>query len=138
MVRNPLYPTKYLPEAVTRQARRFAALVRRHPDFTLAAPVAPGVVTFRAMPDGVDPLDLDALNAELRGRVNATGEAYLSYVELRSRYVLRFVVCCLPRTVDADRAWEVVTDAFLGLLVDSSWPGLRWDRQRTTWHPGTR
>ena len=137
-MRNPLYPTKYLPEAVTRQARRLAALVRRHPDFVLAAPVAPGVVTFRAMPEGVDPLELDALNAQLRQRVNDTGEVYLSYLELRGHYVLRLLICCLPRAVDADRAWEVVTDAFLGILLDATWPGLRWDRQRTTWHPGPR
>ena len=135
---TPLYPTKYLPEAVTREARRFAVLVRRHPDFALAAPVAPGVVTFRAMPEGVDPLVLDALNAELRERVNDTGEVYLSHVELRGRYVLRFAVCRLPRAVDAGRAWEVVTDAFLGILVDSTYSGLRWEWLRTTWHPASR
>ena len=54
------------------------------------------------------------------------------------RYGLRLVICCLPRAVDADRAWEVVTDTFLGILLDATWPGLRWDRQRTTWHPGPR
>ena len=124
-------PTKSMPEHLVRLALRFARCVEADPDFELAGPLAPGVVCFRAAPHGLDAGALDALNADLLGRVNATAELCLSPIRLGGRYALRLGLGRPPAVADIPRAWEVVTDAFHGILVDSTDPNLRWDFQRT-------
>lgn len=123
-------PTRYVPEALTHLTQRFAGWVERDPDFELTPPSAPDAVHFRAVPDGLHGEALDLLNANLRERVNETGEVYLSRAEHRGRYVLRLALRHLPGACDIARAWEVLGDAFRGILVDSDDPVLRWGNPR--------
>jgi aromatic-L-amino-acid decarboxylase len=60
--------------------------------FELMAPPSLGLVCFRTAPRGVTAVELDALNATLLKRVNASGEVYLSHTRLAGRFALRLVV----------------------------------------------
>ena len=87
------------------QARRVASWIDDHPDLEVAAPVPMSTVCFRADPTWLDAADereaaLTALNRELLGRINASGEAYLSHTVLGGRYVLRLATGNLRTTDD--------------------------------------
>ena len=88
-----------------RLARLFASWVEAAPGWEIVAPVPFSLVCFRR--EGSD-----EENAALLDRVNATGEAYLSYTVLDGRYVLRLAVGH-HRTTEADvrRAWELLQEA---------------------------
>jgi aromatic-L-amino-acid decarboxylase len=102
-----------------RLARLFTGWVDRDPDFELLAPTILSVVCFRAAPDEVDPTRLDALNAALLDRVNASGEVFLSHTRLRGRFALRLAVGHI-RTTEAHvaRAWELLRDSLAAVRVD--------------------
>ena len=123
-------PTRYVPGQFVRQALRFAEWVEADPDFELAGVHSPGVVCFRAAPPGLDAQALDALNADLLDRVNAGAEVSLSRTRAGGGAALELVVGGASGTADVERAWDVVTDAFRGILVDSTDPRLRWDCER--------
>ena len=93
-----------------RLARLLAEWVDEDPAFERVAPVPFGVVCFRAVPPGVE--DLDALNERILGRVNDSGEMFLSHTKLGGRYVLRMAIGNI-RTTEADvrRAWELLQGA---------------------------
>ncbi|MGH9162371.1 MAG: pyridoxal phosphate-dependent decarboxylase family protein [Vicinamibacteraceae bacterium] len=102
-----------------RLARRFASWVDHHPDFERLAPVPLSVVCFRAAPRAVADADraereeaLDAVNAALLDRVNASGEAFLSHTRVGGRFALRLAIGHL-RTTEAhvSRAWELLRAA---------------------------
>jgi aromatic-L-amino-acid decarboxylase len=77
-----------------RLARGFADWIDAEPGFERLAPVPFSVVAFRHVPAGLagDEAAVDAHNARLLDRLNATGEVYLSHTKLRGRYALRFAV----------------------------------------------
>lgn len=75
-----------------RLAACFGEKLARDPDFELLAPVSLSLVCFRAAPRSVPPEGLDALNATLLERVNASGEVFLSSTRLSGRTALRLVV----------------------------------------------
>ena len=68
-------------------ARQFATRLRDAPDFELAVEPQANIVCFRHSPAGV--LDLDALQARVRGRVLAQGEFYLVQTRLSGALWLR-------------------------------------------------
>ena len=108
-------------------AQEFTRLVAAHPDFELADPASEHQVCFRAAPDRLDETTLNRLNLELQQRVNASGELELGRYQLRDRYFLRLEADAVSNArITAARAWEVINDAFLGILVDSGDPGMRW------------
>lgn len=72
-------------------ARRFAAWVEAEPGFVLAAPVALGIVAFRAVGGGTGEAD-DAFNERLLAEVNAAGPVFLSHSKLAGRIVLRVAI----------------------------------------------
>ena len=110
---------------------QFAELVQADPDFELVAPASPVQVCFRAVPDGLEDEALNDLNADLLERVNASGELELESVRLGDRYALLLAVEHVSRAESSiARAWEVIGDAFRGILVDSTDPGLRWQFNR--------
>jgi aromatic-L-amino-acid decarboxylase len=94
-------------------ARMLAGWVDAHPDFTRAAPAPFSVVCFRWEPSDLD-LDaatLDALNADLLERVNATGEIFISHTKLHDRYVLRVAIGHERTTLEhVDRAWSLLRE----------------------------
>ena len=95
-----------------RLARRFADWVDDAPDVERLAPVPLSVVAFRFRPPGLDDEALDALNAAVLDRVNASGEVFLSHTRVSGRYAIRLAVGNL-RTTEAHvrRAWELLQEA---------------------------
>lgn len=106
----------------TDPGRMFAALMKTDPEFELEV-AAPGLVCFRVAPHGLDAGQLDVLNAELLERVNATAEVLLASERRNDRYVLRLTLNPARHTEsDVCRSWDVVRDAFLGIVVDRCFP----------------
>jgi aromatic-L-amino-acid/L-tryptophan decarboxylase len=93
-------------QAVIREHVRLATLfeewVRDEPGWELCAPRHFSLVCFRREGD-------DAVNEELLGRVNASGEVFLSHTRLGDRFVLRLAVGN-ARTMEDDvrLAWDVL------------------------------
>jgi aromatic-L-amino-acid decarboxylase len=73
-------------------------------------------VVFRYAPAGREAGDLDAINAAILERVNASGEVFLSHTVVRGSYALRVAVGNL-RTREAHvlRAWRLILDAAAAL-----------------------
>jgi aromatic-L-amino-acid decarboxylase len=102
-----------------RLARRFADWVATDPDFELAAPVAMGVVCFRANPVDRPVSDLDVLNRRLVGRVTATGRVSLTTTELAGRVTMRLAIAnVLTTEAHLREAWTLVHDALNRELVE--------------------
>ncbi len=112
------------------QAQRIVAWIEAHPDLEVVAPVPMSTVCFRAIPDWApvpntpdddpeaDPRAeaLDALNQTLLGRINASGEAYLSHTVLDGAYVLRLATGSLRTTDDGLTATCALIDRELDVL----------------------
>ena len=96
-------------------AREFAEWVRADPDWQVAAPVPFSLVCFRYAPGGVHEEALNAINARILERVNASGEVFLSHTKLGDMYVLRLAVGNI-RTEERHlrRAWELLRSAATG------------------------
>lgn len=108
-------------------AQEFTRLVEVHPDFELAAPTSEHQVCFRAAPDRLDETALNRLNLELQQRANASGEVELGRYQVRDRYFLRLEADAVSNArTSAARAWEVIGDAFVGILIDSGDPRMMW------------
>ena len=72
-----------------RLAALFARWVSETPGFELAAPQRMGIVCFRHAPETVLPNAMDQLNAGIVERVNAAGDAYLTWTRLRDGVCMR-------------------------------------------------
>ena len=95
-------------------ARMFADNIRSHNEFELMADVRFSVVVFRCRPPRLahDPAAVDALNARILERVNASGEVFLSHTKVRDRYALRLAVGNLRTSRETiARAWQLVQEA---------------------------
>ena len=85
-----------------RLANLFAGWVEADPDWELVSPQRFSLVVFRFK-------GTDEQNEALLGRVNASGELFISHTRLRERYVLRLAIGN-ARTTEEDvrRAWDVL------------------------------
>lgn len=93
-------------------ARELASWVEAEPCWRLMAPVPFALVCFRYAPDGVPDEEADALNERILGRVNASGEAYLSHTKLGGRFTLRVAIGNLrTERRHVARAWELLREA---------------------------
>ena len=72
-----------------RLASLFARWVSETPGFALAAPQRMGIVCFRFAPESALPDAMDGVNAAIVERVNASGDAYLTWTRLRGRVCMR-------------------------------------------------
>ncbi len=83
------------------------------PDAERLAPVPFSVVAFRFHPPGLDDEDrLDAVNQAILGRVNDSGEVFMSHTRVRGRYAIRLAIGNLRTTEEhVQRAWELLTEA---------------------------
>jgi aromatic-L-amino-acid decarboxylase len=91
--------------------REFAERVRNAPGFEVVAPVPFSTVCFRAMPPGT-PEEQDAANERILGRVNESGEVFLSHTKLRGRFVLRLAIGNLRTTrAHVELAWVLIREA---------------------------
>jgi aromatic-L-amino-acid decarboxylase len=88
-----------------RLARMFADLVDADPDWERLAPVPFSTVCFRYRRGD----DLDAKNAAILERVNASGQVFLSHTKLAGRYTLR-VAIGNPRQTEAHvaKCWSLL------------------------------
>src|SRR5437762_6065333 len=106
-----------------RLANLFADWINSDNGFELVARVSMGVVCFRwvgsarradrtlqrGVPTGES--DLDALNSEIVGRINASGRAYLTQTKLRDRTVMRIGLGNVLTTEEHLRAaWEMIQE----------------------------
>jgi len=91
-------------EAVNRgfeMAEVAEAAVRELPNWEVVTPAQMGIVTFRCIPEGLSPEELNRLNRELIEEMIADGFAMISSTVLRGQTVLR--MCTInPRTTEAD------------------------------------
>lgn len=75
--------------------------VRDLPEWEVTTPARMGIVTFRCVPTGAAPAEVDALNAALVGAMVRDGLAFLTSTRLGGRPVLR--LCPInPRTTESD------------------------------------
>ncbi len=95
-----------------RLAELFGGWVAAEPGWEQVAPVSFSTVSFRAVASGRTGEEADALNLEVMGRVNASGEAFLSHTRLRGRIALRLSIGNL-RTTERHlaRTWELLREA---------------------------
>ena len=91
-----------------RLARMFASWVQADPDWELLAPVPFSTICFRHTKGE----DLDAVNAAILERVNASGQVFLSHTKLAGKYTLR-VALGNPRQTDEHvaRCWALLNAA---------------------------
>ncbi len=94
-------------------ATEFASWVGAEPEWEVVAPVPMSVVCFRHRPAGVtDERTLEAHNATILERVNASGEVFLSHTKLGERYVLRVAIGNLrTEWSHLATAWRLVREA---------------------------
>lgn len=100
-----------------RMAQQLAEEIRRDPQFQLLAPVPLGTLCFRYTPAGLtDPSTLDALNATLLERLNATGSLFMTHTRLNGAFTLRLVIGQTNvQQRHVDRAWSLIREIAGGL-----------------------
>jgi aromatic-L-amino-acid decarboxylase len=90
-------------------AQEFAGWIADEADWEIMAPHPFSVICFRYAPPGLPEEQLEALNAEIMERVNATGEVFLSHTKLGGRFALRLAIGNLRTTrEDVAKAWELL------------------------------
>jgi aromatic-L-amino-acid decarboxylase len=93
-------------------AQEFAAWVAVDERFEVVAPHPLSLVCFRLRAhSGEDEAAADARNAELLGRLNASGALYLTHTRVRDRYALRLAIG-VPGTErrHVEAAWRMIRD----------------------------
>lgn len=92
-------------------ARTLSTAIEEAPDWALVAPTHLSTVAFRWTP-GWDPAGEDRANHEIRDRVNASGEAYLTHTVLDGRVTLRVAIGNLrTRRAHVERVWALLRQA---------------------------
>lgn len=86
--------------------------VEKTPGFELMAPVPLNLVCFRIHPKGMDDeKKLDALNASLIQKLNASGKILLTQTRLDNKFVIRFVAGQTHATLDTvKQGWQLVQE----------------------------
>jgi len=99
-----------------RIARWLELQVIEHPAFEIMAPVPLSVVCFRNRPSCVlGTENLNRLNEELLGRLNATGKIFLTHTKLKGQYTLRMSIAGTHTTQQhVEKAWELIKDTAAG------------------------
>jgi aromatic-L-amino-acid decarboxylase len=91
-------------------ARELEGWIKQDQNFEIMAPVILGLVCFRLHPRGA--ASLDALNAELLNRVNASRRVYLTHTKLAGKYVIRMAVGQRQTELaHLEEAWRLIQQA---------------------------
>ena len=99
-----------------RIARWLEQQVIAHPDFETLAPVPLSLVCFRYKPSDIAGTEnLNRVNEELLGKLNATGRIFLTHTKLNGQYTLRMSVAGTQTTHQhVVQAWEFIKETALG------------------------
>ncbi len=91
-------------------AQTFAGWLDAQAAWDVLAPHPLSVVCFRYHPRGIDDeVALEAINARLLERVNATGEMFISHTKIDGRYALRLAIGNARTTsADVEAAWAIL------------------------------
>ncbi len=81
-----------------------ASLIDAHPDLQLAAKPAINALVFRFAVSGVDPLEIDAVNREIRRSMLANGRALMAGTKIDGRIWLKLTILNPRTTIDHLRA----------------------------------
>ena len=102
-----------------RMAQQLADEIRRQPGFEVLAPVPINTVCFRYVPPGMTDLpEVDAFNANLLERLNATGSLYMTHTRLRGAFTIRMVIAQTHvQQRHVDRAWALIRETALDLAA---------------------
>lgn len=93
-----------------RLAQLFKDWIEEHDLFELMAPVPLSLVCFR-LNDGRSEKELDRLNREFLGRLNATGKVLLTQTSLRGKYVLRMAIGSrMTEERHVREAWDLMVE----------------------------
>jgi aromatic-L-amino-acid decarboxylase len=109
------YGTKKIAESVSGDialAHYMGELVEAADDFELLAPVELSICCFRYVPPHLrEDSDLDKLNEQIMGLVQASGQAYLSNATVNGQFALRACITNFRTTkADIERTLEVVRE----------------------------
>ncbi len=95
-----------------RLAQEFAGWLHAEPHWEVLAPHPLSVVCFRYAPGSLDETALDALNASIVDRVNASGEAFISQTKIGEKYAIRLAIGNLrTQRGDVECAWAILKRA---------------------------
>ena len=84
--------------------------IMKHPDFELMLPRSLNMLVFRLHPAGYTG-DLNALNQEFLGALNASGKAYLTHTKLKENYVIRLVTGqTYLQQKHVEGVWEIIVN----------------------------
>ena len=103
-----------------RLARQFAGWLQADDRFEVMAPVNLSLVCFR-LNGGRPERQLNTINAELLGEINATGKVFLTHTALKGKTVLRMMIG--QRTTSEKHvrlAWEIISEKARQLLSRDS------------------
>ena len=97
----------HIIEGHIKAARWLAAQIDATPDWQRLAPVPFSTVCFRHIPAGVT--DLEAHNAAIIEKVNASGAAFLSHTKLNNQYAIRVAIGNQATTQEhVARLWDLL------------------------------
>jgi aromatic-L-amino-acid/L-tryptophan decarboxylase len=97
-------------------ARWFEQQVASEAGFELMAPVPLSLVCFRYKPDdSAGTGNLNRVNEELLGKLNATGRIFLTHTKLNGQYTLRMSIAgTLTTRQHVEKAWELIKETAAG------------------------
>jgi aromatic-L-amino-acid decarboxylase len=93
-------------------AQELASWIDAAPNWEILAPHPFSVVCFRCSPPGKTEEELDAMNAAIMERVNASGEMFISHAKVGGRFALRLAIGNLRTSRDdVAAAWKMLSCA---------------------------
>ncbi|SRR6266542_2181665 len=95
-----------------RIARELSRWIDEEPGFERLVDAPFSTVVFRHAPTSIAPSTLDAHNARIMERVNATREVFISHTRVRGVYALRITIGNLNTSeADVRRAWKLIKES---------------------------
>jgi aromatic-L-amino-acid decarboxylase len=98
-----------------RLGKIFESWIDESEHFERLAPVPLSTVCFRAVPSGLNEIELNEFNKNLMDSINSTGKAFISHTMLNGKFTLRFVISGIRTTEDDIKlVWELLNELYRG------------------------